>query len=300
MGDLCFAESFNALTSGSYHPWMTLILNAAKNGSYVRMERAYPLVAWFSNLYKRLKHPAADLSSARKTHMRYAVDKTEARMRMETDRLDIMTPILKKNSEKGMSRPEIQQTLILLLTGGTEPTASGMSGVAYNVLSHPRVLTKLKEEVVAAYGDGDEILNTKTSSMPYLNAVINESLRMYPPVPARFPRRTGPKGNIIDGHNVPSDRNFHRCEEFIPERWLEDAPAEFKNDALDAVQPFSIGPRNCIGKPMGLLQIRQMLCKLLINFDMQLEPECVDWNNQKARLLWDMPPLWVKLRHRGA
>ena len=51
---------------------------------------------------------------------------------------------------------------------------------------------------------------------------------------------------------------------------------------------------------MGLLQIRQMLCKLLINFDMQLEPECVDWNNQKARLLWDMPPLWVKLRHRGA
>lgn len=104
-----------------------------------------------------------------------------------------------------MTQPEIQQTLILLLTGGTEPTASGMSGVAYNVLSHPRVLAKLREEVLANYQPGDEILNHKTSTMPYLNAAINESLRMYPPVPARFPRRTGAKGNSIDGHMVPPD-----------------------------------------------------------------------------------------------
>ena len=104
-----------------------------------------------------------------------------------------------------MSRAEIGQTLILLLTGGTEPTASGMSGVAYNVLSHPRVLQKLKEEIMSEYSPGDEILNTKTSTLPYLNAVISESLRMYPPVPARFPRRTGKDGNVIDGHTVPAN-----------------------------------------------------------------------------------------------
>ena len=93
MGDLCFAESFNALASGQYHPWMTLILNAAKNGSYVRMERAYPLFAWISQSIKRIKYPTADLNSARKRHMKYSIDKTEARIQMETERLDIMTPV---------------------------------------------------------------------------------------------------------------------------------------------------------------------------------------------------------------
>lgn len=93
MGDLCFAESFEALATGKYHPWMTLILNAAKNGSYVRMERAYPLFAWISKLVKRIRNPTADLNSARKRHIQYSLDKTEARVQMETERLDIMTPV---------------------------------------------------------------------------------------------------------------------------------------------------------------------------------------------------------------
>lgn len=93
MGDLCFAESFNALASGQYHPWMTIILNAAKNGSYTRMERAYPTFAWISYLYKRLKYPTADLNGARKVHIKYSIDKTRARVNMETDRLDVMTPV---------------------------------------------------------------------------------------------------------------------------------------------------------------------------------------------------------------
>ena len=53
-------------------------------------------------------------------------------------------------------------------------------------------------------------------------------------------------------------------------------------------------------RSMGLLQIRQMLCKLVLNFEMELSEDCINWNDQKARLLWDMPPLWARLKHRNA
>ena len=53
-------------------------------------------------------------------------------------------------------------------------------------------------------------------------------------------------------HQLAANRieaNFTRPEEFLPERWFDDAPAEFAHDRRDMYQPFSFGPRNCIGKP---------------------------------------------------
>jgi cytochrome P450 len=45
-----------------------------------------------------------------------------------------------------------------------------------------------------------------------------------------------------------SESNFARPTEFIPERWMPDAPAEFRNDKREALQPFMVGPRGCLGK----------------------------------------------------
>jgi cytochrome P450 len=53
-------------------------------------------------------------------------------------------------------------------------------------------------------------------------------------------------------HQLAANRieaNFTRPEEFLPERWFDDAPAEFAHDRREIYQPFSFGPRNCIGKP---------------------------------------------------
>jgi len=49
---------------------------------------------------------------------------------------------------------------------------------------------------------------------------------------------------------------------------------------------------------MAYLQIRSMLCRLIMNFEMELCEDSLNWKDQKARLLWDMPPLNAKLTHR--
>jgi len=101
MGDLCFAESFNALSNGKYHPWMINILNGAKNGSYVRMERAYPMIAGISRLAKQIFSPSSKLNTSRAEHMRYSLEKTEARIDNDTDRKDIMTRVRTSQSSYG-------------------------------------------------------------------------------------------------------------------------------------------------------------------------------------------------------
>ena len=93
MSDLCFAEPMNALAIGAYQPWIVTILNAAKNGSYVRMERAYPLLAGVSQLYKMMFSGPSKLNTSRAEHMKYSIQKTESRMNNSMERNDIMTPV---------------------------------------------------------------------------------------------------------------------------------------------------------------------------------------------------------------
>lgn len=107
-----------------------------------------------------------------------------------------------------MSRPEIAQTLILLVTAGSEPTAAGLSGATFNLLRNQAALACLQAEVRNAFSSADEITNHSAQQLPYLRAVIEEALRLYPPVPSRFPRRTGKGGAVIDGHFVPENVLF--------------------------------------------------------------------------------------------
>ena len=104
-----------------------------------------------------------------------------------------------------MTRGEITQTIIVLLFGGTEPTASGMSGLTYNLLTHRDVLDKLTTEIETAFKSEAEITNAKCTQLPYMNAVIQESLRVFPPAPCRFPRRTEAQGAEVDGYFIPGD-----------------------------------------------------------------------------------------------
>lgn len=151
--------------------------------------------------------------------------------------------------------PEHILTIVLL-------AATLISGAVYLLLSNPSILEKVTSAVRSDFTSPQEFTGVRLQQHEYINAVLKESLRLYPPAPDMLFRSTASEGAIIAGEVVPphtsvtmniwaanyAPENFHRPNEYLPERWLKSAPAEFDRDDKAVFKPFSMGPRDCIGK----------------------------------------------------
>lgn len=191
---------------------------------------------------------------------------------------------------------------------GSETSATLLAVAVYYVLKNPVTMERLKREVRTTFPLESEINFATISKLPYLLAVINESLRIHPPLPAGVNRRVPRDGAVVMDRFVPagtdlqvphwaayhSRTNFKHPWAFIPERWLE-GDSEFVDDNKDVFQPFSFGPRACIGRSLAYMETRIILARLIWNFDLALMPESVDWSHQKVFLLYEKKPLMVQV-----
>lgn len=152
---------------------------------------------------------------------------------------------------------------------------------------------KLQAEIDRFYPPGESALDPKHhKDMHYLEAVINEALRLYPVVIAGYQRTPPlgsggklvgpyfiPEGNQIRVHTYSVHRDsryFSHPDTFWPERWLiadgrAPAPADVENFAhnTEAYIPFSGGPAGCVGKPLALLEMRLVLSHVLQNVNLR-------------------------------
>ncbi|KAM0539816.1 hypothetical protein ACHAO7_011808 [Fusarium culmorum] len=195
----------------------------------------------------------------------------------------------------------------LLIVAGSETTATLLSGVTYQLLTNPEAYKKLVTEIRSAFATEEDITATAVDQQTYLLAVLSEGLRMYPPVPGALGRLIPKGGDFVEGHWFPentvvsvpqlpayhSAHNFKDPEKFVPERWMDDP--RYANDCRAVVQPFSMGPRDCIGKNLAYLEMRLLLTRLLWKFDAELMPESREWKDQKIFFLWEKGSLYVKL-----
>lgn len=236
------------------------------------------------------------------------------RMATKTDRKDFMFYALRA-MEMGdpttmMSKEEITATFEVLLIAGSETTSTLLSGVTYELLKNPNVLKKLVAEIRGAFAHSHDITLASVNNLTYQLAVLNEALRIMPPIATALVRfvPSGP-GEIVGGRFVPggtrvgipswaacrSPLNFRDPESFVPERWLGDA--RYAKDRREASQPFSIGPRSCLGRNISYAEMRIVLARLLFEFDLELMEPSKSWlENLKNFNLWQKDPLMVKLR----
>ncbi|KAF9879140.1 hypothetical protein CkaCkLH20_03373 [Colletotrichum karsti] len=309
IGDLAFGESFGCLENSDYHPWVKLIFDDIKLGSYLFVLKSYKAVEPL--LKKFLPQKLVD---KRRSHYELIEEKLDRRIALGTPRPDFAESMLRKTGDEALTRTELIMHARLLIIAGSETTATALSGATYLLCSNPSTLARLNDEVRAAFSSDDDIDIITSAKLEYLQAVLEEALRMYPPVPSALPRISPPKGQEILGEWVPgnttlsvwhwamyhNERNFTKPFEFHPERWMGNDP-RFANDQLEALKPFHIGPRNCLGMNLAYAEMRMILAKVIWNFDLQLAEESRDWldcERHQVYTLWDKPPLKVHLTPR--
>lgn len=93
----------------------------------------------------------------------------------------------------------------LLIIAGSETTATTLSGVTFLLLTHPEVLQKTTDEVRSSFSNESEIDLLSVQKLNYMMAALQETLRMYPPVPTAIPRKAQPGGDVICGQYVPEN-----------------------------------------------------------------------------------------------
>jgi cytochrome P450 len=323
-GDLTFGESFGSLVSEDYDHWIANIFRVIRLVCVIQVMRCYGLAA--HKLFKVI--PA--LAKGMEEHKKYTEDKMTRRLENPTDRKDFMrygiythhTPhvaellltrpsyVLKHNDERGMTRAEMNANSSILIMAGSETSATLLSGLVYHLLQNPIWMTKLQDEVRSTFTEEAQITFTSTSQLKLMTAIIQETFRVYPPVAGSMPRIVPKEGAVVAGTFIPGDtvigipqyvasrssRNFTDPDKFAPERFLGDE--RYAADKRSVMQPFSVGPRNCIGQTLAWAEVRTILGRLIWNFDMELLDASKGWERQMVFVLWSKPSLMVKLRAR--
>ncbi|KAF4976231.1 hypothetical protein FZEAL_7069 [Fusarium zealandicum] len=307
IGDLAFGEPFGCLENTDYHPWVELIFASVKSATWASNMRRYAF------LQKILMHLVPkEVKTKFLEHKELSKEKVRKRLSMVTERPDFMDSMMRKDTRGGeITLDELAANAAILIMAGSETTATILSAVVFCLATHPDVLAKLTNEVRSAFATEDEIDLLGVGKLPYLLAVLDEGLRIFPPVPSGSPRRIAPGGDVILGQYVPGGTvaeiyhwavyhnpdHFALPDSFIPERWLGDP--RFVDDKKEAFQPFSTGPRNCIGKNLAYSEMRMILSRLVWKFDITLDEDSRGWQDEaEVYILWQKGPLNVYLKPR--
>ncbi|KAK8137100.1 hypothetical protein PG984_005040 [Apiospora sp. TS-2023a] len=292
-----------------HQPWVTNIFGSVKQSYLQRILNRFP---WPFN--RLAYHIMVDekLSKARKDEFSFAADRAKERLArgITMEKYDFMSYMLKYNDEKGMSEGEIISNSSILIIAGGETSAVYLSGLIYHLLCKPQAMEKLTSIIRSSFKSEEEITFNALLEIEYLTAVIQEGGRTYAPIPSGLPRVATKGGSLIAGRHVPegtvvyvhamaanlSPANFANPNDFVPERWLKQPPAEYVDDNHEATQAFSLGPRGCIGKNLAMSELRLILARVLWNFNINMCEESRGWKeSQKTYNVWDKKPLMVVL-----
>ncbi|KAE8776149.1 Cytochrome P450 71C2 [Hordeum vulgare] len=210
---------------------------------------------------------------------------------LDEDR-DFIHVLLSVQQEYNLTRDHIKAQLLIMFEAGTDTSTIVLEYAMVRLMQNPRVMAMLQAEVRSTIPKGkDTVTQEDLHGLPYLKAVIKETLRLHMPGPLMVPHLSMDEC-IINGYTIPSGTrtfintyaiqrdptNWESPEEFMPERFMEGGSAaamDYKGNDFQYF-PFGSGRRICPGINFATATIQLMLTNLMYHFDWKLPPESAE------------------------
>ncbi|KAH7136986.1 averantin oxidoreductase [Dactylonectria estremocensis] len=275
MGDLAFGKSFDMLKDGVVHYFMKSV------HANMLAVSAFSHLVWIFPLFKEIP----GLNHEHLKFQSWLSSQVVERQKNKPDLPDLFSWILADYDAN--EKPSKQDTVNLhgdahlIVVAGSDTTAASLTCLFFELATHPDTCRQLQDEIDQYYATSNGPEHLSLSKLKYLQACIDESLRLHPPVPSGLQRMTPPEGfqigeTFIPGNTIlqiPSHtlyrdkRVFDQPNEFVPERWTTQ-PEMTKDGSI--FQPFSFGRYSCAGKQLGLMELRYVTSQVLRRYNVRL------------------------------
>ncbi|KAL6837882.1 cytochrome P450 [Trichoderma camerunense] len=208
-------------------------------------------------------------------------DKKSGQSDEKADTKDFLTKLIEANlaEKKGVSDQMLVDLMIQGVSAGHETTAGALTWTVYALVKNPDIQQRLREEILSAQQKQPDLDAATIDSLPYLNNIISESLRVYSPT-LMAPWEAGedvviagvfiPKGTTVT--TIPAMVHLNPAiwgadvDVFNPDRWDSTTGAAANPFASES---FINGPRTCPGRALALLEIKTVLVEMMSNFSLE-------------------------------
>lgn len=291
---------FNELKKFTFEVASVLLVGTEPAGAQSESEEIAQLSGWFTDLTNGLftlpirwgPTPYRKALDGRDRLLNYIEKEISDRRRLlstlqDADERpkDVLTLLLETVDEEGdrLSEQEIKVQTLLMLFAGHETTTSMLTSLMMALAQHPDVLEKARAEQAALTQGTNELTLEQTQKMPYLDQILKEVERKYPPIGGGF--RKVIKSFDFNGYHVPAgwlalyridaahkdERCYTHPDNFDPERF---SPERAEQKRVDySLVGFGGGPRVCLGMAFAKLEMKVLAAQLLRRYQWQIEPE---------------------------
>lgn len=195
----------------------------------------------------------------------------------EPDVLSMLMQVQDEETQTGLSEAELLGHVGVLFVAGHETSANALTWTLLLLSQHPEIMSDLLDELDSVL-HGEPPSLEQLQQLPLLESVIKESMRVLPPVP--WNGRVTAKDTELGGYTLPVDTEilvsiyqthhmselYSNPESFDPGRWETITPNSYEYN------PFSAGPRLCIGAGFAMMEIKIVLAMLLQQYRLQFVP----------------------------
>ncbi|XP_023738990.1 cytochrome P450 81Q32 [Lactuca sativa] len=266
-----------------------------------------PIMRWFGT--KGLERKMIELQKKRDAFFQVLIEQHRKVDGIEPDtKKNTMIKVLlqlQKTNPEYYTDEVIRGFVLNLLTAGTDTSGTTMEWALSLLVNHPHVIKKAQKEIDSLVGKDCLVKESDMSKLPYIRCIVNETLRMYPPLPLLVPHESS-EDCVVGGYDIPrgtmllinqwamhhDPKLWSDPERFYPERF------EGTKDGY-SFMPFGSGRRSCPGEGLAMRMVGLALGLLIQCFDWErISEEMVDMREGPGLTMPKAQPLVVNCRPR--